>query len=86
MLKGPGIGRKEMTIADCGTNGDQLVRLYTTPANLFVVQYVGPIAEAIIKDAEGKTAVLRAQGREAHFLILDGQDTARVLFAYGKLQ
>src|SRR5437867_909400 len=30
LLKGPGIGKREMTIADCGANGDQLVRLFVT--------------------------------------------------------
>ena len=50
LLKGPGIGKKEMVIADCGRNGDQLVRLFTTPADLFVVQYVGPISEMIVTD------------------------------------
>lgn len=85
LLKGPGIGRKEMTIADCGKNGDQLVRLFTTPADLFVVQSVGPIADLLVRDVEGKTAELRSRGKEAHFLIMDGQDTARVMHAYGKL-
>ena len=85
LLKGPGIGKKEMTIADCGKNGDQIVRLFTTPADLFVVQYVGPIADMLVRDVQGKVAELRAQGREAHFLIMDGQDTARLLHAYGKL-
>lgn len=85
LLKGPGIGKKEMTIADCGTNGDQLVRLFGTPADLFVVQYVGPIADLLIKDVQGKTAEVRAQEKSAHFLIIDGQDTARLLHAYGKL-
>jgi len=50
MLKGPGIGKKEMTIADCGKNGDQPVRLFDAPADLFVVQFVGRIAEMVIKD------------------------------------
>jgi len=86
LLKGPGIGKKEMTIADCGKNGDQLVRLFTTPADLFVVQYVGPIAEMLVKDVQGKVAELRAQGRTAHFVIIEGQDTARLLYAYGKLR
>lgn len=85
LLKGPGIGRKELTIADCGKNGDQIVRLFDTPATLFVVQYVGPVADMLIKDVQGKTAVLRGQGKAAHFLIIDGQDTARVLHTYGKL-
>jgi hypothetical protein len=85
LLKGPGIGKKEMTIADCGHNGDQIVRLFDTPADLFVVQYVGPISDLLIKDVQGKTAQLRSTGRTAHFLIMDGQDTARVLNAYGKM-
>lgn len=85
LLKGPGIGRKEMTIADCGKNGDQLVRLFMAPAELFVVQYVGPIADLLVRDVEGKVAQRRATGRDVHFLILDGQDTARLLRAYGKL-
>jgi hypothetical protein len=88
LLKGPGIGRKEMQIADCGKNGDQLVRLFTTPADLYVVQYVGPISDLLIRDVEGKVAAAKAtgkEGKEVHFLMMDGQDTARVLRAYGKL-
>ena len=76
---------KEMTIADCGKNGDQLVRLFTTPADLFTVQYIGPISEMLIKDIQGKVTELQAQGKTAHFLVIDGQDTARLLYAYGKL-
>ncbi len=80
LLKGPGIGQKEMHIADCGKRGDQLVRLFDTPAQLYVVQYVGPIADLLIKDVKGKAA-----GKKVQFVIMDGQDTARVLRAYGRL-
>lgn len=86
LLKGPGIGNKVMEIADCGKRGDQIVRLFETPADLFVVQYVGPIGDLLIKDVEGKVANLRAGGKGANFLIIDAQDTARVLHAYGKLR
>jgi hypothetical protein len=85
LLKGPGIGKKEMTIADCGKNGDQIVRPFDAPADLFIVQFIGRIAEMVIKDVEGKTAALHKGGKKAQFLIIDGQDTARLLFAYGKL-
>jgi len=85
LLKGPGIGKKEMVIADCGKNGDQLVRLFTTPADLFVIQYVGPISEMLIIDVQGKVTELKSKGKTTHFLIIDGQDTARLLHAYGKL-
>ena len=74
-----------MTIADCGHNGDQIVRLFDTPADLFVVQYVGPISDLLIKDVQGKTVQLQSNGKTAHFLIMDGQDTARLLNAYGKM-
>ena len=50
-----------------------------------VVQYVGPIADLLVKDVQGKVAELRDQGKAAHYLVMDGQDTARVLLAYGKL-
>ena len=86
LLKGPGIGKKEMVIADCGKNGDQLVRLFTTPADLFVVQYVGPISEMLIMDVQGKVTALQSEGKPTHFLIIDGQDTVCLLHTYGKLK
>ena len=85
LLKGNGLKKKEMQIADCGKNGDQIVRLFRSPAEVFVVQFVGRIAENVISDVSGKVRDLRAQGRDVCFLIMDGQDTARVLQAYGKL-
>jgi hypothetical protein len=86
LLKGPGIGKsKEMTIADCGSNGDQIVRLFMLSADVFVIQYVGPIAELVVSDAEGKIRQLAANGQRASLLIIDGQDTARLMLAYGSL-
>ena len=85
MLKGPGIGTKEMDIKHCGSKGTQLVRLFDAPAELFVIQFIGRIAETVVKDVEGKVTARRAQGKPAQFLIMEGQDTARVLHAYGKL-
>lgn len=85
LLKGKGLRRREMQIADCGKNGDQLGRLSRAPARLFVVQYVGVISEAVISDMEGKVREKRSTGFDSHVLIVDGQDTARLLYAYGKL-
>jgi hypothetical protein len=86
MLKGPGIGTKEMDIKHCGSKGNQLVRLFDAPAELFVVQFTGVIKEMVVKDVEGKVRARRAEGKPAQFLIMEGQDTARVLHAYGKLK
>jgi hypothetical protein len=85
LLKGNGLKKAEMSIGDCGKNGDQIVRLFQSCAELFVVQYVGPIAESVITDVHGKTLARRTQGANANYLIIDGQDTARLLFAYNKL-
>jgi hypothetical protein len=60
LLKGRGLQRRELRIADCGKNGDQLVRLFESPAQLLVVQFVGMIEQMVIKDIEGKVAARKA--------------------------
>lgn len=85
MLKGNGLRKNMMEIRDCGKNGDQVVRLFQSPAVLFVIQFVGNVSEAVINQAEGEVARLKTQSREAQFLIMDGQETARLMAAYGKL-
>jgi hypothetical protein len=85
LLKGNGLKRAEMTIRDCGKNGDQIVRLFQSPAEIFVIQYVGPIAEAVVHDVHSKTVARRSEGANANYLVIDGQDTARLLYAYNKL-
>jgi hypothetical protein len=82
LLKGKGLRRRELQISDCGKNGDQIVRLVDSPAELFIVQFVGNISEAVIKDLDGKILSLHAQGKAARYCIIDGQDTARLLKAY----
>ncbi len=84
MLKGKGTKKRILEICDCGLNGDQLVRLFQSPAELFVVQFVGEISENIIKDIEGKTIAKKNEGKQAQYCIINGQDTARILFAYNK--
>jgi hypothetical protein len=85
LLKGNGLRSQTMEIKHCGANGDQLLRLCNSPAKVFVIQFVGRISEAIISDIDGKVRHARAQGRDAWYCIMDGQDTARVLRAYGEL-
>lgn len=54
LLKGNGLKNATMEIRHCGANGDQLLRLCASPAELFVVQFVGTISEAVIADLDGK--------------------------------
>lgn len=85
LLKGNGLIPKTMEIKHCGKNGDQVVRLFQSPAEMFVIQFVGNISEAVIHHAHGEIARLKTQGREAKFVTIDGQDTARLMLAYNKL-
>ena len=85
LLKGKGTKKSKLEISNCGKNGDQLVRLVQSPAELFVVQYVGEISESVIKDIDGKVRLLRSQGKRAWYCVIDGQDTARLLRAYGEI-
>lgn len=85
LLKGNGLRSRTMEIRHCGVNGDQILRLCNSPAKLFVIQFVGQISEAIVSDIDGKVRLMRSQGRDAWYCIIDGQDTARVLRAYDEL-
>lgn len=84
LLKGNGLKKKAMEIADCGKNGDQIVKLFESPAKLFIIQFIGNISESVIKDIADKVKGKRAAGQEACYCIIDGQDTARLFRAYGK--
>jgi hypothetical protein len=84
LLKGNGLKKKTMEIRDCGANGDQLLRLLDSPASLFVIQFVGSVSESVIRDVSGKVDQARTQGKDCRYCIIDGQDTARLLRAYGR--
>lgn len=83
LLKGPSV--KKLTIAKCGTNGDQLLRLTKEPAQLFVVQHVGEIDTNVIEMLDTLVRDLSRKKKERFcYCIMDGVDTARVLKAYSK--
>jgi hypothetical protein len=84
LLKGNGLRKATLEIAHCGKNGDQLLRLAKSPARLLVAQFVGNVSEAVIDDLAGKVRDLTKQrGEQHHYCIINGQDTARLMRAYG---
>lgn len=81
-LKGPSVSGR-LTIAKCGKNGDQIQRLFQSPADIFIVQYNGEIDERVLEECRQKVTVLRSKGKtNSFFTIIDGLDTARLLAAY----
>jgi hypothetical protein len=52
---------------------------------LFIVQSDGEIGDDVIQDIEDKAMLRLHQGQRANYCVINGQDTARLLRAYGKL-
>jgi hypothetical protein len=85
LLKGGGTINGRVThLADLGRNGDQISRMVkSTTTTLFIVQSVKPIAQEIIHTLDAHIAQLRTQGQHSYYCVVDGQDTAMLLYAYG---
>lgn len=79
-LKGPA-KKGPLTPAMMGKHGDQIQRLFDSPAEVFFVQYEGEIKENVIKQME-QYATARAITREVFWGVIDGQDTYRLRLAY----
>ena len=82
LLKGPAKFH-EMTPADCGKNGDQIYRLFNTPADVFVLQHCHRVSPAVRKTVEA--FALSQYSRRCMYAIIDGYDTARILRSNGIL-
>jgi|CXWL01.1.fsa_nt_gi hypothetical protein len=82
LLKGPAKFH-EMTLADCGKNGDQIYRLFNTPADVFVLQHCHKVTPAVRKTMEA--FALSQYSRSCMYAIIDGYDTARILHSHGIL-
>jgi hypothetical protein len=81
-LKGPSL-KGRLTLAKCGKNGDQIQRLFQSPADMFVVQFNGEIDERVIEECRQKVRLLRlTQNKNVFFTVIDGVDTARLMVAY----
>ena len=76
-LKGPS-GKASVTISSYGKNGDQIVRLFEEPAELFIVQANGKFESTLIKHVLHEA---QATKRPVSVRLVDGTDTARLLLA-----
>jgi hypothetical protein len=82
LLKGPAAYHK-MTIADLGENGDQIDRLFSEPADLFVIQHCHEITPAVHRMMEAYSFQRSFQKGLTRFCLLDGPDTYRLLLSSG---
>lgn len=81
LLKGPAKFHP-LTLTDLGKNGDQIVRLFREPAQVYFVQHCNYITPAIIHVLDAFASRLNSLSR---YCTLDGIDTLRILVGYGYL-
>ena len=85
LLKGAGL-KGPLKPKYLGHNGDQITRMTTQPAELFVVQHVGRVEPSVRKQLQDAVLARRAEGNHtAVGTVWDGVDVARLGVAYGFL-
>jgi len=81
-FKGKGMTGR-LTPKKMGKRGDQIQKLFRTPADIFLVQYWSQIDESVIEQMKNfATAKSALEGRRIYYGIIDGTDTVRILEAY----
>ncbi|GEJ58421.1 hypothetical protein [Anaeromyxobacter diazotrophicus] len=83
-LKGPGLKAK-LTPARMGKNGDQIQRLFSSPADFFFVQHWQAIDESVVALMEALATKASIGGSRVYFGTIDGQDSQRLYAAYRNL-
>lgn len=84
-LKGRGTKGK-LTPGKLGKNGDQIQRLFRSPADVYIVQYWGQIDESVIEQMRLiATAKSYYESRCIFYGEIDGQDTLRIIKAYKEI-
>jgi hypothetical protein len=85
VLKGKAYAHRPLRIGDLGKNGDQLVRLFSLPADVYVVQSNGPIDGAVHNQLRAQVAEKLMTNQPVYYLVMDGVQTARLLRAFNKI-
>jgi hypothetical protein len=81
-FKGPG-KRGVLTPGGMGKNGDQIQRLFTSPAQVFIVQYWNQIAETVLEQMQAFASWKSVmEDKRIYYGVIDGEDSARIVSAY----
>jgi len=71
-----------LTISKLGTRGDQILRLFTEPCNIFIIQYNGHVDSQVLNAMKAQAFIKSKMGEKIYFGVIDGLDTARIIKAY----
>jgi hypothetical protein len=83
-FKGPATTGK-LTPKKLGKNGDQIQRLFNSPADVFMVQYHSQIDERVVEQMK-RFAIANSvtENKQVWFGVIDGDDTNRLISAFPK--
>jgi hypothetical protein len=83
-FKGPGT-KGALTPKKMGKNGDQIQRLFLSPADIFLVQYHDQVGQAIYEQMKVFATVCSIrEGKQVWYGVIDGDDSNRIMAAYPK--
>jgi hypothetical protein len=72
-----------LTPKKLGKNGDQIQRLFLSPAEIFIVQYHDHIGQAVIEQIKAFASLNSVrEGKVIWYGVIDGDDTNRLIAAY----
>jgi hypothetical protein len=81
-FKGPAT-TGELTPKKLGKNGDQIQRLFLSPAEVFIVQYHDQIGQAVLEQMKAFASLNSVrEGKVIWYGVIDGDDTNRLVEAY----
>jgi hypothetical protein len=81
-FKGPGTSGV-LTPAKLGKNGDQIQRLFLSPADIFIIQYHSQIGQAVVEQMKVFATINSVrESKQVWYGTIDGDDTRRLLAAY----
>jgi hypothetical protein len=83
-FKGPGT-TGVLTPKKLGKNGDQIQRLFLSPAEIFIVQYHNAIGQSVVEQVKAFASLNSIkEGKKICYGVIDGDDTNRLIMAYPK--
>jgi hypothetical protein len=85
ILKGKSYARGKLMPSDLGKNGDQIVRLFQEPAEIYFIQTNGYIDSTVESTIQAFVTQKMKEGYKVFYCLIDGIDSARILKAYQKL-
>ena len=71
-----------LTPKKLGKNGDQINRLFTSPAQLFLVVYHSEIDQSVLEQMKAFAVAVGQAGQKIYYGIVDGKDLNAIITAY----